>query len=221
MANTFVTLCDGPYEENRQILNSIALNYNFKISSLKLSDLEQNFLNEIKNILQIKRGLGLCVWKPHIILECFKEMEFNEYVIYMDSADMIHPEIFNYISNSIQTQDIILVPSPLYNIQSKMTKRDCFVLMGCDSEEYWNATQIEAGLIVAKKTQQTIKILNEWQEYCKNENILTDIPNICGLDNFSNFLAHRHDQSILSNLAVKYNIQLDEQLLRFIRHNIV
>jgi hypothetical protein len=221
MNKTLLTLCDGPYENNRQILNNIAQSKGCQISSLKFLDLDSDFTNEVKNILTIKRGLGLCVWKPYIILNLFKEINDNDYVIYVDSADMLHPQIFDYIQNFIQKNDMLLVPSPNRNLQKDYTKRDCFVMMNCDEERYWNSIQIEAGLIVAKKNQRTINILNEWLYYCKNENILTDIPNVCGFDNLPNFVTHRHDQSIMTNLAVKYNILIDPVLLNFISHNVV
>lgn len=221
MSNFFITLCDENYEHNRQKLNLLAEENGLQTISYTINDLDKQYIKEIEEILKIKRGLGLCAWKPHIILETLKLINNGEYVIYIDSADMIDEQIFTYINEKIRKENILLVPSPSRNIQKKMTKRDCFVLMGCDEEKYWNNVQIEAGLIVAKKTEQTIKILEEWKFFCKNINIITDEPNICGLENFSDFVCHRHDQSIMTNLATKYNILIDDNLLYFIRHNVV
>ena len=119
----------------------------------------------------------------------------------------------------MRTNDIVLVPDPWP--QKMYTKRDCFILMKCDNEKYWESIQVEAGIIVVKKTEYSIKIVDEWLEWCKNENILTDIPNICGKDNFSCFIDHRHDQSVLSNLAKKYNILLDNGIRKFVTCNVV
>jgi|688.fasta_scaffold171411_3 hypothetical protein len=221
MKKTLLTLCDGPYEQNRQLLNEIAISKGCNEISLKFTDLDSQFTEQVKNILTIKRGLGLCVWKPYIILNAFKNMNENDYIIYVDSADILHPQIFDYIEHKIKENNILLVPSPNRNLQKHFTKRDCFIMMNCDKQEYWDAVQIEAGLVVAKKNEITIKILEEWLHFCKNENIITDIPNICGLDNLPNFVTHRHDQSIMSNLAVKYNLLIDPTLLNFIRHNVV
>lgn len=221
MNKYFITLCDGPYEANRQKLNSIAKSSGYNIVSLKPSDLKRDFTEEVSEILKIKRGLGLCVWKPYILLELFDTIQANDIAVYLDSADMIHPNIFPYIENKLTHDNIVLVPSPNRNLQRHFTKRDCFVLMECDKPEYWDATQIEAGLIALKKNDLTTKILNEWLFYCKNENIITDIENICGLENLADFVTHRHDQSIMSNLAVKNQIPLDSTLLYFINHNVV
>jgi hypothetical protein len=221
MKKTLLTLCDGPYEQNRQLLNSIANSKGCNQISLKFTDLDVEFTEQVKNILTIKRGLGLCVWKPYIILNAFKNMNEGECAVYVDSADILHPDIFDYIDNKIKENNILLVPSPNRNLQKHFTKRDCFIMMDCDKQEYWDAIQIEAGLVVAKKNETTIKILEEWLHFCKNENIITDIPNICGVDNLTNFVTHRHDQSIMSNLAVKYGLLVDPILLNFIRHNVV
>jgi hypothetical protein len=221
MKKTLLTLCDGAYEQNRQLLNSIAKSKGCDEVGLKFTDLDSSFTEQVKNILTIKRGLGLCVWKPYIILNTFNKMDEGDYIIYVDSADMLHPNIFDYIENKIKENNILLVPSPNRNLQKHFTKRDCFIMMDCDKQEYWDATQIEAGLVVAKKNETTIKILEEWLHFCKNENIITDIPNVCGVDNLPNFVTHRHDQSIMSNLSVKYNLLVDPTLLNFIRHNVV
>ena len=88
--------------------------------------------------------------------------------------------------------------------------------MNCDSENYWESIQIEAGFSVWKKTDFSIKILNEWLEYCCNWDIISD-DNLN--QNFNNFIDHRHDQSVLNNLSVKYNIHRDLYLRNFIECN--
>ena len=93
--------------------------------------------------------------------------------------------------------------------------------MDLDVEGYWNATQVEAGIVVVKKTERSKKIVEEWLEYSKNENIITDIPNVSGKENFSCFVDHRHDQSIISNLAKKYNLLLDNTIRRWVTCNVV
>lgn len=50
--------------------------------------------------------------------------------------------------------------------------------------------------------------MSELLEWSQNENILTDTPNITG-ENYPTFKDHRHDQSVLSLMAHKYNIKLE------------
>ncbi len=79
--------------------------------------------------------------------------------------------------------------------------------MNCDSEEYYNASQCDASYQFYKKTDKTLKFLEEYNLYCSNENIISDLPNITK-ENLPEFKDHRHDQSILSLMAVKYKITL-------------
>ena len=36
--------------------------------------------------------------------------------------------------------------------------------------------------------------------------MVTDTPNESGLDNFDGYVSHRHDQSVITNLQVKYDL---------------
>ena len=79
--------------------------------------------------------------------------------------------------------------------------------MNCDEQKYYDAPQIDASYQVYKKCDFVMDFLNEYLKYSENENIITDAPNIT-LPNLPEFIDHRHDQSILSNMAVKYGIKL-------------
>jgi hypothetical protein len=43
--------------------------------------------------------------------------------------------------------------------------------------------------------------------YCRDPRVVSDQPNRCGLPNLPGFIAHRHDQSILTNLVVKHGLR--------------
>ena len=58
------------------------------------------------------------------------------------------------------------------------------------------------------KNTNNINLLNEWLRYCRDPRIITDDPNMCGRPNFIEFKDHRHDQSILTILSIKYNFTL-------------
>lgn len=219
MKKYFITYCDKKYESNRKNLVSIANNCFDNIISYTPNDIEEEFYKKNEHILVQKRGIGYWLWKPYIINKTLNLMEENDILFYLDSGDHFEPEIARYIEERTKQHDIILVPST--NMQKQYTKRDCFYYMDCDSKEYWDATQIEAGIIIIKKTNNSLKIMQEWLKYCQNENILTDLSNICDLENDKHFQDHRHDQSVLSNLAVKYNILLDNAIRYYARCNVI
>jgi hypothetical protein len=79
--------------------------------------------------------------------------------------------------------------------------------MNCDCDVYYDAPQVDASYQLFKKTPRVIEFLKEYDSYCSNENIISDLPNITQ-PNLPQFKDHRHDQSILSLMAVKHNIEL-------------
>ena len=91
--------------------------------------------------------------------------------------------------------------------------------MGCDEKKYHDHVQLEAGVLGLKKTKFTKNLISEWFEYAKNKNILTEIPNIGGQPNLPTFREHRYDQSILTNLSIKYNLNSFRFPLHVIKYN--
>lgn len=180
---------------------------------------QNKFYFENQKILDKERLCGYCLWKPYLILETLKYIDSNDILVYMDCGDIPTNKNINYIlKNHFKNNDLYLT-NKSWNINKKLTKRDCFVLMNCDEEKYWNDFQIEAGFLAFKKTDFTIQLISEWLEFCKNENILTDIDNICGLNNFNEFIDHRHDQSVISLLKTKYKINHNYEVLDYIKFN--
>ena len=166
---------------------------------------KEPFWNENKKILEQRRGVGFWIWKTYILLETFKKLEEGDIVLYTDAA--------MFAISSL---------APLYDIAEKegrcifrlggghknktYTKRDTFILMDCDKEEYWNEVQTVASYSLWKKNDENISFSNEMLKYLKDERIVTDIPSTLG-QNLEGFNDHRHDQSVLSLLVKKYNIK--------------
>ena len=210
-----LTFSDEKYEKERRIHLELSKKYNYEyINKNKNHLINTCFYQKNEKILNYYRGAGLWLWKPYFILEEVLKLNDNQYLIYIDCGDIFSNKIKDYLDNQIQYHDIILLEGCFKN--SSYTKRDCFILMNCDSEKYWNSVQIEAGFSVWKKTDFSIKILNEWLNYCCNWDIISD-DNFS--QNFNDFIDHRHDQSILNNLSIKYNIYRDLYLRNFIECN--
>jgi len=166
-------------------------------------DFPQEFKDNFSKILNQKRGYGYWLWKPLFILLELQKLSENEILLYIDSTDEPTEKFIEFLYNHFSQKDILLITRG-YN-HGQWTKRDCFTLMDCDSEIYYIQPQLEAGIIGVKNTPDNVKFIHEWITWCVNEHILTDIPNITE-PNLPNFKDHRHDQSILTNLALRYKI---------------
>lgn len=219
MSIVFVTFSDEKFLDKQTSLCQEALKNNFRIAPYTKNWLKTtDFYLDNKNILDQERGAGYWLWKPYVIKHALLNFcEEKDILFYLDCGDIFHGNLDDialeqqlYVEMSESEQLFITYG----NSNAKWTKRDCFVYMNCDSEKYWQANQLEAGVSFWKNTQSSINLLDEWIKYCQDERILTDIANKSGLDNFYFFEDHRHDQSILTNLVVKYNLKVDNGIIR-------
>jgi hypothetical protein len=177
------------------------------------------FYNENKEILDCQTGGGYWLWKPKIILDSFDKMEYGDVLVYTDSGDLITADV-NSIKNYCTENDYYFSNWGGDRWQQKIcTKRDCFILMDCDSEIYHKTSQMEAGFLIFKKTDDMIKLLKDYLHYCKIKPIVDNENNIHG-DNFPNWQFHRNDQSILTNLIVKHKLNFSDSLDKYVKYNI-
>jgi hypothetical protein len=186
------------------------------VTSLSDSDLPDSFKLANSHILKHTKGYGYCIWKPYIILDSLQKIEDDELLVYIDSTDLPQPSFFKILDEHFKNHDILLINRNY--MHDEWTRRDTFVLMNCDSSEYHNKVQLEAGVVCLRKTQFNIDLITEWLHYCSDEQILTEKEQTSGLPNFPGFIEHRYDQSILTNLQIKYSIPhlfIDENTIKF------
>ena len=88
--------------------------------------------------------------------------------------------------------------------------------MGCDREVFWNHPQVQASFGFWQKNVASLDFVHRWLEFCLDRAIVTDDPNLCGFPNLFDFIEHRHDQSVLTNLVIKFGLRafgrMDRQL---------
>ena len=185
----------------------------YKLSGyINYTDVNTNweFVKKYNNIATETRGYGFWQWKPLIILDAMSMVEYGDYILYVDSGNSIISSL-DYVFDVAEREEIVLFENRDGNYNrdthknKEWTKRDCFVLMDCDEERYYNAMQVDASYQVYKKTDRTLQFLEEYKTFCSNDNIISDLPNITK-PNLPEFIDHRHDQSILSILAAKHDI---------------
>lgn len=197
---------NGYYECQKRFTNSIV---NEDVDVLSYTDKwlrKQKFYKENKFILDQKRGGGYWLWKPFILLETFKKMKVDDMVLYAD-VDSVALQSLEYLFKIGESEDIILFDNSNH-LNRVWTKRDCFVLMNADSEIYYNGMQVMGGFIFLKKSNKSQKFLEDWLSFSLDYRILTDSENELGLQNLPEFVEHRHDQSILSILKIKWSLPL-------------
>jgi hypothetical protein len=178
-----------------------------EVISYNFDKLDTDFVIKNKHILSQHRGAGYWMWKPHIILKTLSSVDDGDIVFYCDSGITFIRPIDELIHILDETQEKLLL-FELDNIHQnkRWTKRDCFHYIGLDSEPYLSQSQLLASYIIMRKNKFVVDFMNEWLKFSEDYRIITDSTNECGLPNYEEFVDHRHDQSILSLLGRKYNI---------------
>jgi len=216
----FVTYSDKKYRSQQEKLNERAINF-FNLNSYTQEWLiSTDFYSKFKHILDLPRGGGYWLWKPMIILDVLNKIEYGDVLFYRDCGDSFKDGITEFLSDYFGNSNVdSLLTYGGENKQKWYTKRDAFSLMDCDEEKYYEHIQLEAGMICLRKTENNVNIVKLWLDYCTNPNIITDIENITG-PNFDDFIDHRHDQSVLTNLAIKFNLNINNLLRQYVTCNV-
>jgi len=207
---------DEKYKKSLELLKKTAFELG-KIDDVYIYNREwlicTEFYKKNKYILDQKRGGGFWLYKPYIILKTFETLENNDVVLFMDAGvsiiDNLNP-LFSIMERHPNNGKIIfkLPWAGAKHIAKIWTKRDCFVLTNADEEKYWNAPMTNGAISLWEKNEANKLFLNEWLRYMRDPRVVTDDANLCGKPNFLEFKDHRHDQSVLSILRVKYNFEL-------------
>lgn len=207
--NTYKTLINyaNLSHYKSQKLNSMSgIKFGFdKVYSYGVNDIDNNFKEKNKIILNSRRGAGYWLWKPYFILKTLKEkIKENEYLIYSDSGAMF-TKSWTPVFELMEKLKLDIGCFEIIQVEKMWTKRDLFIKMGIDEKKYTDSFQRMASYQIIKKTDFTLKFYDEYLKLCCDVNNITDIPS--KNPNYRIFKDHRHDQSIFSLLTKKYNIQ--------------
>jgi hypothetical protein len=167
---------------------------------------ESPFFHQNLDIFQHRRGYGYWLWKPFLILAALRDAAENDIVIYSDAGVEIVASLAPLIALARDVQPLVAFGNGNHK-NSMWTKRDCFILLQCDSAKFWEAAQWNGFFQVYRRCDFTIQFVEEWLSACCDARILTDIPNEMGQPNLPDFRDHRHDQSVLSLISEKRGIQ--------------
>ena len=212
MKKVLISFGSSGYEKGLNSLAQSGRSYFDEVRMYKPSDIDSGFLSANEAMFRCSRGYGYWLWKPYFIQRTLLELSSGDVVFYADS-------LMNFIANPIDAiyeckNNRGLLAGFQVHLEKAWTTRDCFILMGTDSEEYWNTPQLNASHSIYEKNDLALSVVDEWLQTSKNMEIMADGPTRHGND-FPEFVAHRHDQSILSLLFKKYKIGMHKCLCQW------
>jgi hypothetical protein len=178
----------------------------FQIIIFDKKDIDSDFMNKNKLILNCSRGGGYWLWKPYIINETLKKINDNDIIFYLDSKYYFINNFTNLYSEYMKNNNILVwknKPNELVYYMKNWCKMDVIVKYNMFNNVFnENAEDCWGGAIIIRKTTETIKYMHEWLEMCSIYENITD--SVSTIKNNNLFIEHRHDQSLLSIILHKY-----------------
>jgi hypothetical protein len=150
------------------------------------------------------RGDNWWRWKPEIIISAMLKYP-DDFILYIDAGDYHTEDFWKWLPAYAAVSDNLFVTRGY--IHREWTKGDCFEAMGMLPYMDRIDHQLEAGLIGLRANDANLLLVDEWADWMQDDQIVTDSPS--NYPNHPDFMEHRHDQSILTNLVLrdKYPIQ--------------
>lgn len=177
------------------------------VYQFNFNDIDKNFYQKNKHILDQKIGAGYWIWKYYFALKLINDPSINEgdLIFYCDSGSHFISDIQPLVDVFLRDDLSIMTFSQLHK-SSLCTKRDMFVLMNADYPKFTQTCQRVGGFFMFRKNEISKKFFTQCLDYSQDYRIITDSPNEMGLENYKDFFVHRHDESLISIMAKKYDL---------------
>lgn len=212
MTAHLINFATHSYHHAQDRLMGSAKTYFTGFHSKRETDLPVDFREKHKEHFRYARGYGFWVWKPWLILETLNTLDPSDFLMWCDAQIIFikNPSPLFKLAKKCLSSPGVKVPGVLLfhqrrerHVNKQWTKRRCFEIMGCLGEQYEYGPQLNSAMSIWMRTPESIAFLEEWQGWCSNFECVNDMPNKEALY----FRDHRHDQSILSLLAIKHGIE--------------
>jgi len=162
----------------------------------------KEFYHFNQNILDQKRGAGYWLWKPYFIYQELLNLPEGDTLIYTD-AGLLFQNHIKHLINGMGNDQVMLFDNRW--VHGDWCKRDVFINMACDESYFHEHKQLQASCIILRRTPFTLGFIKQWLMWCQMPGMIDDTPSI--EPNLPGFREHRHDQAILTNLALIYGLK--------------
>lgn len=204
-----ITYADEKYKATQNYNEKTAYRYGADVVyKFGLNDIEKDFKEKNQDILAAPKGNGYWLWKPYFIYKVLKECKEGDWIIYTDSSLYFNRNIQRYVDKLTGENKNFVVQRSKFP-EKQFTKADVIYALGCEEDRYLNSGQLSAGVILLQNCDENKALIAEWLKYAQDKRLISDET---FLENCEEFIAHRHDQSILSLLCKKKNVPTDNNL---------
>lgn len=177
------------------------------------SDFERQKSNHLFNkVSSALRGGGYWIWKPYILLNTLKLLEYGDTLIYCDAGSTIvdnqkYIKKLDSLIIEIENSKLGVLGCRNTFIEKDWTKGDIFQYFDSYNDvSVTHSRQFSAGrLHIAKKCNHSLNIYSTWWETAiKRPDLFDDSSS--ETPNFSGFKENRHDASVWSLICKKFGV---------------
>lgn len=197
-----ITYSDCNYNNSKERLIKEAVNTKWfnSISSYGPEDLDIEFKNKFKDILDQKHGAGYWIWKPYVIKKKINEINDGDILIYLDAGCSINicgKERFDEYCEKLNISNSCIISFQMPHIEKQYTVKEIFDYFNLDyNGEIANTGQIVGGILIMKKNKDLINLIDLEMKLLYDNPLL--FTNYYNKNQDSKFKDNRHDQSVFS-----------------------
>jgi hypothetical protein len=184
-------------------------------------DIDEEFFLMNAEIFNQPRGYGYWLWKPYFLYQTMNHTPENEIIVYLDSGVEVVNSL-DYIKDRMKDNiDIWLFGNEHRHVEW-CKDEVLYKMLSHPAIEFsaYNNRQVQASVIFVRNTQYARNFVKEWLLWCQMPNFIDDSPS--QYKNVATFKEHRHDQAILTNVAINHFLPLHwwpTQYGHSIKHN--
>lgn len=200
-----VNYANKPYKKAQKYCTRSAYKYGAdRVFEYSPENIDVDFFEANKKVLTQRRGGGYWLWKPYIIYDALKKINYGDYLLYVDSGSYFISDL-NAIIRCMEANENDIISFSLPFLEKQWTKMEVLEYMGCkNSSKVIDSCQRIATFIFMKKSDRTIEFMEKYLYIAQQDTLITDQLDPRIQDDL--FIENRHDQSIFSVLSKIENI---------------
>lgn len=196
----------------RQVIETDIFDQTFCFSNKTKNKIIKDLLSQHEDFISenYDTGFGCWVWKPFLCQRILSELQPNDILVYADSGTEILKESKNeleFFINKVKKNGSLFYAMPFkekFWTKNIVLTSKYFLSMN----NLKNTNQIQATFFILRNDNITKSLVKKWYELCvENDYLFLKDPNRQN-EIQAGFKDHRHDQSVLSCMVKKMNLNI-------------
>lgn len=178
-----------------------------KIIQLNEDDISEYIKKHSSFIKNNRYGFGYWIWKPKVIYDTLNKMNNNDIMVYCDAGMYVNKNgksRFNFYINQLNKNELVVFETNSKFKAQQFVKNDAIMKYHPSFNDEWTP-YCYAGVMIIKKTKNTLNLISDWLELCENYHFIDKSPSTKYKD-FSYYVGNDCDNGLFNLCLSKYKI---------------